>query len=224
MICRRLDNDLNELLGRFKSYTSKMLLREIESSGNESRKEWLLQQFHAFAKSHKQYSDYHVWQYSNYCLLYTSMCIRDRPEGIVTALVKRSQESFEGTVHQNKTGFYFRPLENRIRKIFHLDDAACADIREGQRVIARILRWKQEHGKPDAEIVEVLSNQSMSDIEMKRILIQNGFHIDFPSEVMQECAATVSYTHLDVYKRQLQYCCVRHKVLALLHWKLQFFS
>lgn len=90
-----------------------------------------------------------------------------RPEGIVTAIVKRSQESFEGTVHQNKTGFYFRPLENRIRKIFHLDDAACANIKEGQRVIARILRWKQEHGQPDAEIVEVLSHQSLSDIDMK---------------------------------------------------------
>jgi putative transposase len=50
MICRRLDNDLNELLGRFKSYTSKMLLREIESSGNESRKEWLLQTISCFCK------------------------------------------------------------------------------------------------------------------------------------------------------------------------------
>ena len=128
-----------------------------------------------------------------------------RPEGIVTAIVKRSQESFEGTVHQNKTGFYFRPLENRIRKIFHLDDAACADIRDGQRVIARILRWKQEHGKPDAEIVEVLSNQSMSDIEMKRILIQNGFHIDFPSEVMQECAAISDVISPEEIKKRTDY-------------------
>jgi putative transposase len=83
MICRRLDNDLNELLGRFKSYTSKMLLREIESSGNESRKEWLLQQFHAFAKSNKQYSDYHVWQYSNYATpLFTNEVLTQKQEYI----------------------------------------------------------------------------------------------------------------------------------------------
>ena len=31
MVCRRLDKDLKELLGRFKSYTSKLFLKEIHS-------------------------------------------------------------------------------------------------------------------------------------------------------------------------------------------------
>lgn len=66
LICRRLDNDLNELLGRFKSYTSKQLLKEIENSIDESRKEWLLHQFKHAAKINKQYSNYHLWQYTNH--------------------------------------------------------------------------------------------------------------------------------------------------------------
>src|SRR5690606_6471625 len=56
MICRRLDKDLNELLGRFKSYTSKVMLKEIEDNPNESRKEWLLNQFRYAAIKNKQFT------------------------------------------------------------------------------------------------------------------------------------------------------------------------
>jgi putative transposase len=66
MICRRLDSDLSELLGGFKSYTSKQLLNEIETNTSESRKNWLLNQFNYQAKLSKQYSTYHLWQSFNH--------------------------------------------------------------------------------------------------------------------------------------------------------------
>lgn len=114
---------------------------------------------------------------------------KGRPEGTIVEILKRSQESFEGTVQLTKKGAFFRPYEQKIRKVFRLDETKLGDIEDGQRVFARILRWKTEHGQPDAEIEEVLSKQSLSDIEMKRILIRNGFHLEFPEEVMRECAA-----------------------------------
>src|SRR5690606_13432193 len=96
----------------------------------------------------------------------------------------------EGVVHRTKKGAYFRPLEQKIRKVFYLDETKLEDIEDGTRVIARILRWKQEHGLPDAEISEVITEQqSLSGLEMKRILIQNGFHTEFPEEVIRECVA-----------------------------------
>jgi len=66
MICRRRDNDLNELLGRFKSYTSKKFLSVIDGNLKESRKEWLLYLFSFFAKKNKQNSNYHLWNYTNH--------------------------------------------------------------------------------------------------------------------------------------------------------------
>lgn len=83
MICRRENKDLNELLGRFKSYTSKVLLKEIETNPTESRKEWLLHQFHFFAKTNKQYSNYHLWQYTNHpTLLYSWEVIKQKEQYI----------------------------------------------------------------------------------------------------------------------------------------------
>ncbi len=83
MICRRLDADLTELLGRFKSYTAKQLLKEIESNAFESRKDWLLHQFQFAARANKQYSNYHLWQYTNHPTpLYTWDVIKQKEKYI----------------------------------------------------------------------------------------------------------------------------------------------
>lgn len=83
MVCRRRDKDLKELLGRFKSYTSKELLKEIESNNQESRKEWLLDLFQKAAKRNKQYSKYHLWQYTDHPVeLYSNAVIDQKIEYI----------------------------------------------------------------------------------------------------------------------------------------------
>jgi putative transposase len=83
MICNRTDDDLTELLGRFKSFTSKELLQAIEDNPQESRKEWLLHQFEFFAKANKQYSKHHLWQYTSHpVLLYSPEVKRQKRDYI----------------------------------------------------------------------------------------------------------------------------------------------
>ena len=69
LICRRMDADLKELLGRFKSYTSKELIKEISTNVQESRADWLLNQFRNFAQKNEQYREYHLWDANNYPVL-----------------------------------------------------------------------------------------------------------------------------------------------------------
>ena len=66
LIVRLTDKDLTELLGRLKSYTAKKIIAAVEENTKESRKDWLLYLFNYFAKSSKQYSKYHYWQYTNH--------------------------------------------------------------------------------------------------------------------------------------------------------------
>lgn len=66
MVRRRNNHDLKELLGRFKSYTSKVLLNAITENNQESRQDWLLSMFHKAAIKNKQYSNYHLWQYTDH--------------------------------------------------------------------------------------------------------------------------------------------------------------
>lgn len=83
LVCSRKDKDLTELLGRFKSYTSKLFLKEIETNKQESRKEWLLELFRKFAQGNKQYGNYHIWDYTNYPVaLYSNKVIEQKIEYI----------------------------------------------------------------------------------------------------------------------------------------------
>lgn len=67
MIAKRSNElDLAELLGRFKSVTSKKFLKEINDNSQESRRDWLLYQFNFFANKNSQYDEYHLWQYTNH--------------------------------------------------------------------------------------------------------------------------------------------------------------
>jgi putative transposase len=67
MIARRSNElDLTELLGRFKSVTSKKFIKEIKDNPQESRRDWLLYQFNYFANKNSQYDEYHLWQYTNH--------------------------------------------------------------------------------------------------------------------------------------------------------------
>lgn len=79
MVCRRLDKDLKELLGRFKSICAKEIIKSIETNPQESRKEWLLYLFKYFAKASKQYSENHFWQYTVHpILLYSNEVIAQK--------------------------------------------------------------------------------------------------------------------------------------------------
>jgi len=79
LVCRRRDNDLNELLGRFKSFTSKQFIKEIKENTQEGRKEWLLQLFEEYAKENKQYSKFHIWQYTSHPIhLYSIEVIKQK--------------------------------------------------------------------------------------------------------------------------------------------------
>jgi putative transposase len=66
LVCSRTDKDLNELLGRFKSFTAKEFLREINSNPKESRSYWLLNLFKHFATLTKQVKDFRLWKSNNH--------------------------------------------------------------------------------------------------------------------------------------------------------------
>ena len=67
IIARRNNElDLTELLGRFKSVTSKKFIKEIINNPQESRRDWLLYQFNYFANKNSQYDECHLWQYTNH--------------------------------------------------------------------------------------------------------------------------------------------------------------
>jgi putative transposase len=68
MIARAKKGDLNILLGQFKSFTSKQLIKQIEENSKESRKEWLMHMFRFFGRGNSQNEEFQFWQNGNHAI------------------------------------------------------------------------------------------------------------------------------------------------------------
>lgn len=66
LIARDEKGSLNNTLRDFKSFTSKQIIHHIETSDEESRRDWLLHLFKFHAKYQKQNSKYMLWQKTNF--------------------------------------------------------------------------------------------------------------------------------------------------------------
>jgi REP element-mobilizing transposase RayT len=66
LIAKSTEVPLNSLLGNFKSFTSKQLIKLIEENSGESRKEWMLRMFKFYGKGNSQNEEYQFWQNGNH--------------------------------------------------------------------------------------------------------------------------------------------------------------
>ena len=65
LMVRSNKSDLSGTLRDFKSYTSKKIIEEVESSG-ESRRDWMLRIFKESAFENKRNSEYQSWTHENH--------------------------------------------------------------------------------------------------------------------------------------------------------------
>ncbi len=118
---------------------------------------------------------------------------RRKPEGEVVEVIKRSVDHFVGTLH----------LFNRIA-VVTMDGGAQLDVvippdktrsaENGEKVVVKITNWESDrNGALSGEITAILGKPGSSNIEMQAILINNGFNIAFPEEVVLESEALPSH-------------------------------
>ena len=90
MIAKAQDGKLNILLGHFKSFTSKQLIKQIEENEQESRKEWLMHMFRFFGKGNSQNEEFQFWQNGNHAIeLWSSEVINQKIEYLHNNPVKQ---------------------------------------------------------------------------------------------------------------------------------------
>lgn len=112
-----------------------------------------------------------------------------RMQGVVVDVLERKQMEFVGRLEMNK-GFAFFVAEGnkKVPDIF-IPQAGFHEAKDGDRVVVRIKEWEKDSKKrPVGEVVNVLDAEDGNDVAMKEILLENGFPIEFPGEVLEEAA------------------------------------
>ena len=110
-----------------------------------------------------------------------------RQQGIVTEVVKRKQVEFIGRLQMNKNFAFFvadvdKPMTDIYVPMENLNNAT-----EKDRVIVKITEW-EKNKKPLGQVVQILSQEDEGDFAMKEILMENGFPLFFPDDVIEEGA------------------------------------
>ena len=108
-----------------------------------------------------------------------------RPEGKVTGVIDRKQTEFIGNVSVTDKAAFFISGGNNAMPDFHISFEKLGGAVDGDRVVAKFLKWDRNDKKPEGEIVSVMEAANEGDMAMKEILVNAGFPLAFDSEVMK---------------------------------------
>ena len=112
---------------------------------------------------------------------------RRKPEGEIMAVLERATDTFVGTLHKTRNYNLVQPDKTNLAFDILIKNEDTKGALDGEKVVVRIIEWpSKKKATPLGRVTSVLGKEGSSDIEMKSILVGNGFPLDFSEEVMAE--------------------------------------
>lgn len=109
-----------------------------------------------------------------------------RTEGVVTEILKRKKTEFTGTLDVSKGFAFLVPDKGTFLPDIYIPANTLDGAKSGDKAVVRIVAWGEKTKKPVGEILEILDASDSNDLAMKEILIESGFPLSFPNEVIKE--------------------------------------
>ena len=114
----------------------------------------------------------------------------EKPNVRVIRILKRAHTSIPGTLEQGRHATYVIPDDPRIIQDILVPDPKNSGMRPipkvGDKVVVKLLEWKQRHLNPEGEIIEVLGRTHEPDAEFKAILYKYDLNPKFPAAVEKQ--------------------------------------
>ncbi|MBO9617988.1 MAG: ribonuclease R [Niabella sp.] len=106
-------------------------------------------------------------------------------KGKITEVVQRGRTEFIGSLQMNRGfGFVVGDREKGLPDIYIPEENLNGAL-NGQKVVAKMLRWEKEDKRPVGTILSILDEARASDIAMKETLLEKGFPLSFSDETME---------------------------------------
>lgn len=126
-----------------------------------------------------------------------------RTEGKVEEIVERKQTEFIGNIAHSEHFSFFTPDSKKPMPDFYISNKNLNGAEDKDRVVVKLLNWEDGDKKPEGTVVSVLKAKDLNDLAMKEILIQSGFPLEFPPEVMQEAnMLNDSFSAMEIEQRR----------------------
>ena len=115
----------------------------------------------------------------------TSSKTNGRIEGRITEVISRKQTEFIGHIEIGKQQVFFVADGNKAIPDFFIPSGKLSGAIDGDRVVVKMTSWKKGERKPVGEVIAILDPEDSNDLAMKEILLEKGFPLQFPEEVLE---------------------------------------
>jgi ribonuclease R len=110
-----------------------------------------------------------------------------RVQGEVTDVLQRKQLEFLGHIEISQSFAFFIAEMDKPMPDIYVPLSQLNGAKHNDKVIVRITEW-EKNKKPQGAIIQVMDASDENDQNMKEILLENGFPIFFPENVLEESA------------------------------------
>jgi len=118
-----------------------------------------------------------------------------RQEGIVREVLRRRQTEFSGRLEvKEHFAFLIPDKQNMPVDIFVPLDLLHGG-KNGDKAIVKITDWTPKAKNPVGEVVSILTHETNNEIAMQGILVESGFPLSFPDDVLEEAARIPEGVH-----------------------------
>ncbi len=112
---------------------------------------------------------------------------RGRQQGKITEVIKRKQLEFAGKLQMGNNFAFFIPEVEKPMPDIYIPLDKINNATENDMVVVRIIEW-EKNKKPVGEVMQILDAGSAGDRAMKGLLMEAGFPLVFPEDVLEEAA------------------------------------
>ena len=116
----------------------------------------------------------------------TSQNRKGKLEGKIVEIVKRANDFFVGTVHLSPNFAFVVPDKEGMSADLYIPLEKLNKAENGDKVIAKIVEWPEHLKNPIGMVIDILGKSGSHDVEMKSILIENGFPLEFSEDALEE--------------------------------------
>jgi len=110
-----------------------------------------------------------------------------RVQGEIIDVIERKQTEFLGHVELSENFAFFIAETEKPTPDVYIPLQKLNGAKNNDRVIVRIVEWGKNK-KPQGEVVQVMDSVDENDRAMKELLLENGFPIFFPEQILAEAA------------------------------------
>lgn len=125
-----------------------------------------------------------------------------RAEGKVLEVTRHKQESFSGRLEVKEHFAFMVPDNSALPMDIYVPLDFLNEAKNGDHVMVRIVDWSPKKKNPVGEVTSILTDAGLGDIAMQGILVESGFPLTFPDDVLEEAARFSEHIDADELKER----------------------